>query len=72
MVPTYDQPASFSDTHVIYDLDAGVYAINVWTATSGGVEYVDPLSEQVWSPLGVSQQRSGYRSAALMQDKTLY
>lgn len=50
MTPSYEIPASFSDNFVIYDLNAGVYAINFWTATSGGVEYPEPLPERAWSP----------------------
>lgn len=54
MTPSYEVPASFSDNYVIYDLNAGVYAINFWTATHGGVRYVDPQAERAWSPSALS------------------
>lgn len=54
MAPSYEVPASASDNFVIYDLNAGVYAINFWTAESGGLRYVDPLPERSWTPAALT------------------
>jgi hypothetical protein len=50
VTPSYDVPAPYSDTQGHYDLVAGLYVLNGWTAETGGVRYVAPYSEREWSP----------------------
>jgi hypothetical protein len=50
ITPSYDVPAPFADLQGHYDLVSGIYTINGYTATTGGVRYTDPLPEKEWSP----------------------
>lgn len=50
LAPSYEVPAPMADTYGLYDLISGVYAINLWTAETGGIRYVDPLPERQWVP----------------------
>jgi hypothetical protein len=50
IAPSYDVPAPFADLNGHYDLAAGVYGLNFYTAASGGVRYVPPLPEKEFTP----------------------
>jgi hypothetical protein len=50
IAPSYDQPAPFADLQGHYDLISGLYTINGFMATKGGVFYGAPLPEKEWSP----------------------
>ena len=49
VTPSYDVLAPYSDTQGHYDLVAGLYVLNGWTAETGGVRYTAPLPEREWS-----------------------
>jgi len=50
VTPSYELPAPFADLQMHYDLAAGNYAINGYSAETGGVRYIEPQSEREWSP----------------------
>jgi hypothetical protein len=50
VTPSYDVPAPFADLNGHYDLAAGIYGLNFYTAASGGVRYVPPLPEKEFTP----------------------
>jgi hypothetical protein len=50
VTPSYELPAPFADLQMHYDLAAGNYTVNGYSAETGGVRYIEPMSEREWSP----------------------
>ncbi|MFO1392864.1 MAG: DUF1329 domain-containing protein [Steroidobacteraceae bacterium] len=50
MAPSYDVPASYTDTQVSYDFTAGTYSLSRYRTVNGGVRYIDALPETFWTP----------------------
>ncbi|MES3021555.1 MAG: DUF1329 domain-containing protein [Pseudomonadota bacterium] len=50
IAPSYELPAPFADMNGHYDLAAGIYGLNFYTAASGGVRYTPPLPEKEFTP----------------------
>ncbi len=50
ITPSYEYPAPFADLQNHYDLIAGRYTIQAYSAERGGVVYIEPRPEREWSP----------------------
>lgn len=50
ITPSYEVPAPFADLYVHYDLIGSNYAVNGYTAETGGVRYVEMWPEKEFTP----------------------